>query len=318
MNNFWEKLPRPFFILAPMDDVTDTVFRQVVAKVASPDIFFSEFISTDGLCSRGKEKLIPKLQFTEKERPIVAQIWGTNPDYFFEAAKLIKVAGFNGIDINMGCPDKKVLKKGSGAAHINNPALVKEIVEAVKKGAGGLPVSIKTRIGLNTIQTEEWVNFLLTLGLAALTIHGRIAKDMSRVPADWEQIALAVGIKNKLKVKTLIVGNGDVVDRQDGLQKVKDYGVDGVMIGRGILKNIQAFTKINRRFSEEEMLQVMLLHAQLFEKTWGTQHKRFASLKKFFKAYTNGLNDASRLRESLMATTSTEQIRKIVKRRLTG
>src|ERR1019366_7369795 len=183
MNN----LPRPFFAPAPMDDVTDTVFRQVIADCAKPDLYFTEFVNVDGLQSPGRAKLLHKLQFVAKEQPIFAQIWGLKPENFHKTASDLASMGFAGIDINMGCPVKTVIKDGACAALMNNRELASAIIKSTKKGAGKLPVSIKTRLGFSDFD-PSWHEFLLGHNLAMLTIHGRNKKQVSKVPADWQAI----------------------------------------------------------------------------------------------------------------------------------
>lgn len=312
MKNIWHNLKKPIFVLAPMDEVTDTVFRQIVAEVAKPDIFYTEFTNVDGLQSAGREKVIKRFQFSKKEKPLIAQVWGLNPDNFFKTSKEIKKMGFDGIDLNMGCPDHSTIKKGACSALINNPTLAKEIILATQRGAGGLPVSVKTRIGFNKIITQEWIRFLLGLNLDALVVHGRTVKEMSNVSAHWDEIAKAVKIRDKCKVKTLIIGNGDVLDKEDGLKKVKEYGVDGVMIGRGILKNIFAFDNHpNQIRSSDFMLDLLVKHASLFDQTWKNL-KNFAILRKFFKIYVSTIPGASDLRLKLMETKNLEQVKVVI------
>lgn len=290
-----------------MEDVTDTVFRQVVASAAPPDVFFTEFTNVDGLMSAGRDKLIRKLEFTEVERPIVAQIWGLKPANFYEVAKQVVGMGFDGIDINMGCPERDVLKMGACAALINNRSLAKEIIEATKEGAKDLPVSIKTRLGLRQIETESWIGFLLEQSLDALVVHGRTATEMSKVPAHWDEIHKAVRLRDSMGVGTLIIGNGDVVDRGDGLKKAKEYLVDGVMIGRGIFADLWAFEEVKKAKKIErdktEKVQKAIEHVKLFERTWANI-KNPQILKKFFKIYISGFDGASDLRIQLMKTKS--------------
>lgn len=316
MQNFWQNLKKPFFILAPMDDVTDVVFRTMVNKISPPDVFFTEFTNVEGLQSPGRERLLPRLWFEKDQQPIVAQIWGQRPENYYQTAQELKKMGFSGIDINMGCPDKKVIKQGSCSALINNPKLAREIIIATQEGAGGLPVSVKTRLGLKNIQTEEWIGFLLSLNVEVLTIHGRTAKEMSAVPAHWEEIAKVVKMRNEMKSKTLIVGNGDVADYRDGLKKVEETEVDGIMIGRGIFHNLWAFAQNPEEFqdlrnSSKYMLTLLLDHARLFDKTWG-KGKNFAILRKFFKIYVSGLPEAAQLRERLYQTENLAQVEEAV------
>ncbi|MDD2823166.1 MAG: tRNA-dihydrouridine synthase [Candidatus Daviesbacteria bacterium] len=303
MTNFWKSLKKPFTVLAPMEDVTDTVFRQIVAKYSKPDVFFTEFVSVDGLLSEGFEKVSTRLQFSKTEKPLIAQIWGNNPEKFYQTALMISKMGFDGIDINMGCPDKNVVKKGSGGALILTPNLAKEIVIATKKGAGGLPVSVKTRIGMRSIATEEWIGFLLSLDLDALTIHGRTVKEKSKVLAHWDEIGAAVKLRDKISPKTLIIGNGDVMSYKQAQEYAKKYGVDGIMIGRGVFNNLWVFNpKIREEdISPEMRIEALITHINLFEKTWGI-NKNYDILKKFFKAYISGFDGSKTLRTKLMDT----------------
>ncbi|HLC88240.1 MAG TPA: tRNA-dihydrouridine synthase [Patescibacteria group bacterium] len=313
MKNIWKSLKRPIFVLAPMDDVTDTVFRQIIGDLAAPDLYFTEFTSIDGLVSeKGREAVSKRLQFTEKERPIIAQIWGNDPVKFYEAAKIIKQMGFDGIDINMGCPEKSVVKRGMCSGLINNPSLAAEIIEAVREGSG-LPVSVKTRIGFRTVQTEEWLGFLLKQNLDALIIHARTVKEMSKVPAHWEEIAKAVELRNKISPGTLIIGNGDIESYDDGLEKIKTYGVDGVMIATGIFKNLWIFEKTGKihDLTLDERLNQLLKHTRLFTETWG-ETKSFAILKKFFKIYISEFKGASETRAEFMNTNSLEEVKSLI------
>ncbi len=308
MKNFWNNLQKPIFIQAPMEDVTDTVFRQIIIKCGKPDVFFTEFTNVEGMCSRGRDKVGKRFIYTKIEHPIVAQIWGLDPAKFLETARLIKLRGFDGIDINMGCPEKSVVKKGACAALINNPQLAKEIIMATREGAGGLPISVKTRIGIKDIQTEKWAGFLLKLNLDALTIHGRTVAEMSDVPNHWDEIEKVVRLRDSLKLKTLIIGNGDVKSREDAMEKVKKYGVDGVMIGRGIFNNLWIFNKsINpANISYQEKIKLLIEHITLFDKTWG-KNKNFSIMKKFYKIYISGLPNASEIRTKLMSFQTAEE-----------
>ncbi len=308
MKNIWKSLKKPIFILAPMDDVTDTVFRQIIGELASPDLYFTEFTSIDGITSeKGFEPVSKRLQFTQKEKPIIAQIWGNDPEKFFKSSQIIAKMGFDGIDINMGCPEKSVMRRGMCSALINNPKLAGEIIQAVKKG-GKLPTSVKTRLGIKEIKTEEWISFLLKQNLDALIIHGRTVKEMSKVPAHWGEIEKAVKLRNQLNPETLIIGNGDVSSYQDGLDKVKEYGVDGIMIGTGIFKNLWIFDKTHKApyLSPEQRLNQLLKHTKLFVDTWG-EKKSFAILKKFFKCYLSDFEGASQIRAEFMNTNSLDE-----------
>lgn len=307
--NFWKRLKKPIMILAPMDGVTDTVFRQIVVSVGRPDVFFTEFIPVDGLVSKGYERILESLKYTEPERPLVAQIWGSNPDNFYKVAQMISKLGFDGIDINMGCPDKSVIKKEAGAALIKNPALAQEIIKATIKGANSLPVSVKTRIGFDKIEIENWVTALLKTPISALTLHLRTKLEMSKVPAHWDQISKAVEIRNNLKSKALIIGNGDIKSLQEAEEKAIEYGIDGVMIGEGIFENVWLFNeKVDiKTISPEQKIKLLVKHLKLFKKTWGDK-KHFELMKKFVKCYINNFNGASASREKLMKTKSLDEL----------
>ncbi|MDP3958264.1 MAG: tRNA-dihydrouridine synthase family protein, partial [bacterium] len=252
---FWGKLKKPFFALAPMADVTDTAFRALIAEKSEhgelhggPDVFWTEFVSVDGLLSPGEDALLKDLEFTDREHPIVAQIFGAKPENFREAAKLIATLGFDGIDINMGCPDRSVEKQGAGANLIKNPKLAQEIIRAAMEGAGSLPVSVKTRIGYHQENLEEWLGILLETRPAAITVHARTRKEMSKVAARWEEVARAAALAKG--TGTLIIGNGDVKDLADAEAKAKETGADGVMLGRAIFGNPWLF---NRKIKYEEI-----------------------------------------------------------------
>lgn len=291
-----------------MEDATDTVFRQMLVKFGSPDVFFTEFTSVDGLLSKGKNIVSQRLRFTKKEHPIVGQIWGNNPQNFAAVTNMLVSMGFDGIDINMGCPDRDVMKKECGARLIENHTLAREIISAVKKEAKNLPISIKTRLGVKTVQTKDWINFLLTLPIDAIIIHGRTAKELSKVPAHWEEIGSAVYIRNQKKSQTLIIGNGDVSSFDDAQKKATQYGVDGVMIGRAMFDNPWIFNnKIDpAKIPLEEKLAYLLTHLRLFQKTWGKE-KYFGSLKKLYKMYIANTPGASELRSKLVRLGTIEE-----------
>ncbi len=206
-----------------------------------------------------------------------------------------------------GCPDKSALANGSCSALIKNRGLAKEIIDTTIKGSGGLPVSVKTRLGYEKYQTEDWVGFLLGFDLTAITVHGRTVKELSKVPANWDEIGKAVKLRNGIKSKTLIVGNGDVLSYSDALQKSEKYGVDGVMIGRGIFHNPYIFSSKEVELREEARLKLMLNHTKLFAETWGDT-KNFEIVKKFFKIYISNFPEASELRTKLMACHSFAEV----------
>jgi len=313
MKNIWQSLPKPIFALAPMEDVTDTVFRQIIASFARPDIFYTEFTNCDGLLSKGYETVSLRLRYDKSEHPIIAQLWGIHPEAFKKAAKQIADLGFDGVDINMGCPHRSVVSRCACAALIKDHALAQSIVLATKKGVSGrIPVSIKTRIGYNTIDTEHWISFLLSLDIDALIIHGRTAKEMSAVSAHWDEIGKAVKMRNALRIKTVILGNGDIENAHDAQEKCKTYGLDGAMIGRGVLVNPWCFDRSPKphRATRSELLFLMKRHTKLFEKTWGSQ-KNFSILKKFFKVYIRDFKGAQAIRVRAMEAKSFSDIYKL-------
>ena len=318
MRGFWSKLERPIAALAPMEDVTDTVFRRIVAECGRPQVFFSEFTSTDGMCSAGREAVVHRLRYTEAERPIVAQIWGTVPEHHYEAARQIVAMGFDGIDLNMGCPVKKIVKNGACSALIERPALTAELIRATKEGAGPLPVSVKTRCGFRRWRTEEWAEFLLEQKPAVLTMHGRIAKDESKYPADWEEIGKVARLRDRMASSTLVLGNGDVESLKEIVEKSSRYGLDGVMVGRGILHNPYLFRdREPLPWSEKDRLGLLLRHVALYRDTWG-EEKYYGRLKKFYKTYVASFPDASELRNELMETASVGEAIALVRDWMTG
>ncbi len=311
-DNFWINISKPFTALAPMDDVTDNVFRQVLLSTYRPDVFFTEFSNVDGLIHGANGIPLRKLDYTQDQHPIVAQIWGNIPDNFEKAAKIVEKLGFDGIDINMGCPVRDVVKKGCGSGLIGNYELVKDIIKSTKKGSGGLPVSVKTRLGINKNIADEWIKFLLDQNLACLTIHGRLAKQMSHGDADWAEIGKICLLRREIAPKTLIIGNGDVKNYQEVLKKYNEYGVDGVMIGRGVFNNPWVFDKNDgKNHTKQEYFKLLLYHIDLFEKTWG-KTKNFAVLKKFFKIYVKDFKGANSIRIKLMQTENADQAIKII------
>ena len=311
---FSRKLKKPFFCLAPMADVTDAAFRQIICKYGSPDIFWTEFVSADGLSSPGREVLKNNLIYSKKEKPIIAQLFSSNPDKMRQAACYVAKLGFDGIDINMGCPDRSVEKQGAGAAMMKDMEKARKIIQAVKDGIKdskkkNISVSVKTRIGYNKNQIEEWIPFLLSQNIDALTIHARTRKEMSLVPARWEHVKRVVEIRNEMKVKTKIIGNGDVMSILRGKKLAKETDCDGIMIGRGIFGNPWLFS--GKTPSTKEKLKVMVEHTKLFEKLLG-KHKNFAIMKKHFKAYVNGFDGAKELRVKLMETKNTKEVEQII------
>lgn len=310
--NFWRELSRPFFILAPMEDVTDIVFRHVVSEAARPDVFFTEFTNTDSYCHpNGRQSVRGRLTFSEDEQPIVAHIWGDKPQHFREMSIGMAKMGFSGIDLNMGCPVDNVVKNGKGSGLILRPETAAEIIQAAK--AGGLPVSVKTRLGYYEIEEwKVWLKHVLEQDIANLSIHLRTRKEMSNVDAHWELIEAIKTMRDAVAPQTLLTINGDIPDRQKGLELAAKYGVDGIMIGRGIFNNPFAFEKEPREHTSKELLDLLRLHLTLFDTYSKDETKRFKSLHRFFKIYVRGIKGASELRNKLMQTQSTDEVRALL------
>jgi tRNA-dihydrouridine synthase len=311
--NFWRDLPRPFFVLAPMEDVTDVVFRHVVSEAARPDVFFTEFTNTESYCHpEGKDSVRGRLTFTEDEQPIVAHIWGDKPEYFRQMSIGMAELGFKGLDINMGCPVPNVASKGKGSGLILRPEVVAEIIAASK--AGGLPVSVKTRLGYTDVdEWRDWLTHLLKQDIANLSIHLRTRKEMSKVDAHWELIPEIKKLRDQIAPETLLTINGDIPDRQTGLELAEKYGVDGVMIGRGIFNNPFAFEKEPREHSSKEFLDLLRLQLDLYDKYSKELGSRpFKTLHRFFKIYVRGFRGAAELRNQMMSTESTDEVRALL------
>ena len=307
--NFWRKLRKPIMVLAPMADVTDPAFRRIIAKYGKPDAMWTEFVSADGLFKGGYDSLIKDLEFSESERPIVAQFHTGSQDMIRKAAELARESGFDGIDINMGCPDKNVEKHGAGASLIRNLELAQAMIRAIKEGAGSLPVSVKTRIGWNKDELETLLPALLVEEPAIITIHARTRSELSLVPARWECIKRAVEIRDGQGSETLIFGNGDVSSIADARQKASETGCDGVMIGRAIFGNPWLFAKNPPQVLPSDKLDVLVEHAKLFEQL--LPHKDFAIMKKHFKAYVTGWDGAKKLRMKLMEASNASEVETI-------
>lgn len=335
--SFWKELPRPFFAMAPMADVTDIAFRALVAKRGAPDVFWTEFVSADGLhhtreiqkMPDAKNPLLRDLQFTEKQRPIVAphghfhfskpeyrqeklvaQIFSSKPEMVAYATELVAKLGFDGVDINMGCPDRAIERQGAGATLMKNPKLAVELIRAAQE-ASTLPVSVKTRVGYREESLEEWLSALLSANPAAITLHLRTRKELSLVPADWGLMKKAVEIRNRVNPNVLLIGNGDVRDLADARAKAAASGCDGVMLGRAMFGNPWIFAG---RASEDtplaEKLAALVELAHSFEKI--SPPKNFAILKKHIKAFITGFDGAADLRARLMEAASATTLEEIV------
>ncbi len=286
-----------------MYEVTDTVFRQIIADCASPDLFFTEFVNVDGLNSAGRDKLMKHLIHTDKDKPLIAQIWGKNPENYYEIAKQLPDMGFDGVDINMGCPDKAIVRQGCCGAFINNRDEAIKIIKAVKEGVGGrIPVGVKTRLGFGEIDFS-WHELLLNQKLDMLSIHGRTVRQMSRADANWEAIGHISKLRDKISPNTLLIGNGDVESTQEGRALAQKYKVDGVMIGRGVFHDPFVFSDASpwNTYTKQQRIDLYKKHVNLFNKTWKNNERPIVTLNKFCKIYINGFDGAKEIRENLMS-----------------
>ena len=334
---FWADLPKLFFVSAPMADVTDAAFRQMIAKYSrhgesggGPDVFWTEFVSADGLCSTGREVLKRDLAFSDREHPIVAQIFSSNPENMKKTAALIKELGFDGIDINMGCPDKSIEKQGAGAAHMKAIKHAQEVIRATMEGAGGLPVSVKTRVGYNKENLDEWIGAILETKPAVITVHARTRKELSLVPAKWDYVTRAKKLAEG--TGTLIIGNGDVKDLADATTKAKETGADGIMLGRAMFGTPWLFDRDRKAPPTlTEKFEILIEHTHLFEKFFGGDArpvrgregsqrepssngvKSFAIMKKHYKAYVNGFDGAKELRVHMMDAKNADEVEHIAR-----
>lgn len=311
----------PLFILAPMDDVTDTVFRQIVHACAPADRYMTEFVNVDGLMSPGRPKLLKKLLFRESEGPLIAQLWGLKPENFEAIARQISDGtiarevglpdgiNFVGIDINMGCPAKSEVKNGACSALIKNRPLAKEIIEATQRGAGVMPVSVKTRLGFSEIDLS-WHEFLLGFNLSMLTVHWRTRKEMSKVPAHWDQALEIVALRDRNAPDTKIIGNGDVLTREQGQSYLDQYGLDGIMIGRGVFHDPYIFAEQSpwETIGKQDRIDLYRQHVMRFAETWQDNERPIHTLNKFCKIYINGFDGAKEMREILMNCSSTDEL----------
>lgn len=325
VRGFWQRLidqkllrGESLSVLAPMADVTDVAFRTMIAKYSKPngpDVMWTEFVSADGLCSPGREVLKRDLEFSDTERPVVAQLFSSNPENMRKAAALCWELGFDGIDLNMGCPDRSIEKQGSGAAHIKDWKRAQEIIRAAQEGAKEIPVSVKTRLGYNKIEFMEWLPKILECNVPAITVHLRTRKELSLVDAHWEYMPEIVQLVRKMTGPledggTIILGNGDIKSLEEGKQRAKETGCDGVMVGRGVFGTPWFFgdeSAENRPQTLEERLRVCIEHTKLYEERLG-DIKSFAVMKKHYKAYVHGFDGAKELRMELMGCENAKDV----------
>lgn len=354
-NNFWQKLKKPFVGMSPMDGYTDFAFRQITVKYGQPDVMFTEFVAVDALV-RFIDKAIEGLKHSKNERPIVAQLFGIEPELFYFSAQMIAALGFDGVDINMGCPAKKIALRGAGAGLIQTPDLAAQIIEATKRGIQDyakdglnktflgewpvhlsskqkkclfnfvekyeneskdtlrpeIPVSIKTRTGHDSHITEEWIKHIASQNVAAISIHGRTLKQAYAGQASWEEIAKAAKVIRSISPETVVIGNGDIQDRDHALEMAERYGVDGVLIGRAAVGNPWVFiARANRsKISWEEKKKIILEHARLFEENKSPQ--AFKAFRKILLSYFKAFEGAKDMRKELVQTTSAKEVEKIL------
>ncbi len=294
-----------------MEDVTDTVFRQMLCKIGRPDLFYTEFMNVDGFCSNGREAVIHRLKFEKLEQPVIVQLWGLNPLNFRETIKYVKTLKPSGIDINMGCSVKNVLSHGAGSGLIQTPTLAKDIIDIVKDSAGNIPVSVKTRLGYDSVITEEWISFLLEQKLDALTVHGRIAKEGYSSPSNWNEMSKVVELRDKISPNTIIIGNGDIKSLQQGIELIKKYNLDGFMVGRGIMSNPWLFSKNINEISLKQRFQALYDHICLFEKTWEGK-KPLYSQRKYIKMYLNDFEGVNDIRKKLMMCNNINEMKDLI------
>jgi nifR3 family TIM-barrel protein len=313
---FWEDLEKPMMLLAPMEDVTDNAFREIIAKYGKPDAMYTEFTSADGVMSEGRENVIHRFEYNDTQRPIVAQIFSKNPKKMEETTRFCVKMGFDGVDINMGCPKDNICRQGSGCGMIRTPKVAQEVIRAAQKGAAGeIPITVKTRLGYyKKEEYKEWVKYLLDTEPVKLTMHGRTKKDMSNPPADWDYIAKVVELRDSLGSDAYIIGNGDVTSLEDANQKVEEFGVDGVMIARGIFGNPWLFNKNIKKedLPLEEVLEVLLEHVELYD-NYFKWRKNFHYLRKHFKSYISGYHNIKELRHNLLHSNNSEEVKDIIK-----
>ncbi len=312
MTSFWRDLPQPFFILAPMEAVTDVVFRHVVEEASAPDLYFTEFTNATGWVHAGDKAIGGRLVKTEDETKLVAQLWGAVPEDMAKLATRCRELGYLGVDINMGCPDSSAVKAGGGAAMCRTPELAGEMIAAAK--TSGLPTSVKCRLGYSQVtEWREWLTFLFQQDVENLTIHLRTKKEMSKVPAHFELIPEIVALRDEIAPQTLLTINGDIEDREQGLRLVKENpGVNGVMIGRGVFHNPFCFETNSTTHSREELLTLLKLQLDLYDQYSSHTRRPFETLKRFFKIYVNSFEGAAELRDKLMHTKTTDEVRALI------
>lgn len=312
MTSIWHDLPRPFFILAPMEAVTDVVFRHVIKEAAAPDLFFTEFTNATGWAHAGDKAIGGRLVKSDDETSLIAHLWGSVPTDMEKLAKHARELGFVGIDINMGCPDSSATKSGGGAALCQTPELAAEMIAAAK--SSGLPVSVKCRLGYSKVEEyANWISHLLGQDIANLSVHLRTKKEMSKVEAHYELIPEIVKLRDEIAPNTLLTINGDIKDRQHGLELIKEHpGVDGVMVGRGIFHNPFGFEHEPREHTRSELLELLTVQLDLYEEYAHLTNRPFDTLKRFFKIYVRDFEGAAELRDKLMHTKTVSEVRTLI------
>jgi nifR3 family TIM-barrel protein len=296
----------PIIGLAPMDGITDAPFRWITDIYGKPDIIYTEFVSVKGLIL-GKPAIQRMLLHHKTKTFTVAQFFGCEPEYFYQAALVALSKGFDGIDINMGCPDKSVFNRGGGAGLILQPELAKEIILSVKKAVEGrVPVSVKTRTGYRKHETKEWISNLLEAEPDFICLHGRTFVQKYSGQADWSQIGIAADLAKKTKTK--ILGNGDIKSRIQALERIKEYNLAGVLIGRAALGNPWVFQGIIP--TTEERFKVLLEHCKKFVEFFPTAD--LSIMRKHLAWYVKDFPHAAEVRNQLMQVKSIDDVKKIL------
>lgn len=312
MNNIWQIIKKPITGLAPMDGVTDEPMRQVQCLVAKPDVMYTEFISVEGF-QRNRNAFSRKLFFKENERPIVTQVFGYTPEAFYKTVLEVSKLGFDGIDINMGCPAKGVLKKGGGGALIGDCQLAEKIIEeslkAIKDSGKDIPLSVKTRIGKNEIITKDWISFLCRFPIAEITIHGRLLKEGNNGPVNWEEIQKAAEIARPKGI--ICLGNGGVKFYQEAREKAEKYGLDGVLIGQAACGNPWVFSE-NILPTQDLILKTIIQHAELVSEFY--DERGFVSILKHFSWYPKEFKNCKKLKIELLKTRNLREVQQIIKK----
>ncbi len=348
-DSFWNQLAKPIIGLSPMDGVTDFPFRHITKKYGNPAVIYTEFTSVEGVC-HGAKQLLKDFLYDEIQRPVLAQVYGTTPKFFRQTAVILCEMGFDGIDINMGCPAKNVAHSGAGAALIKTPDLAQEIIQETRAGIQdwvngktskdcpditeeiaqevqerhrllpsqyqerrALPVSVKTRIGYDTPTVEEWISYLLEMEPAAIAIHGRTLKQQYGGSASWEEIGKAADLIHQ--TNTLVLGNGDLKSLADAQEKIATYHTDGALLGRITMGNPTIFQNVSDEVSNTNIFAIALEHAQLYEQTFQQEEKyTFMPMRKHLGWYIHDIPNAGQIRQEIYRSNSSAEFLQILEK----